>query len=54
LQQSRADHDKLIRALKQGREDASDDEIETLIDKVLPILEQHKELAQMLLKKEQA
>ena len=54
LQQTSADHDRLIRALKQEREDASDDEIETLIDKVLPILEQHKELAQMLLKKEQA
>jgi putative membrane protein len=54
LQQTAADHDRLILALKQEREDASDDEIETLIDKVLPILEQHKELAQMLLKKEQA
>src|SRR5215469_17838857 len=54
LQQTSADHDRLIRALKQEREDASDDQIETLIDKVLPILEQHKELAQMLLKKEQA
>src|SRR5262249_50082526 len=54
LQQTSADHDKLIRALKQQREDASDDDIEALIDKILPILEQHKELAQMLLKKEQA
>jgi putative membrane protein len=54
LQQTSADHDKLIRALKQEREDASDDDIEALIDKILPILEQHKELAQMLLKKEQA
>lgn len=54
LQQTSADHEKLIRALKQEREDASEDATETLIDKVLPILEQHKELAQMLLKKEQA
>ena len=54
LQQSSADHEKLIRALKQEREDASDDAIEALIDKILPILEQHEELAQILLKKEQA
>jgi putative membrane protein len=54
LQQTSADHDKLIRALNQEREDASDDDIEALIDKILPILEQHKELAQLLLKKEQA
>jgi putative membrane protein len=54
LQQTSADHDKLIRSLKQEREEASDDDIEALIDKVLPIFEQHKELAQILLKKEQA
>jgi len=54
LQQASADHDRLIKALKQEREDASDDDIEALIDKILPIFEQHKELAQMLIKKEQA
>jgi predicted outer membrane protein len=54
LQQTSADHDKLIRALKQEREDASDETIEALIDKILPIFEQQRELAQMLLKKEQA
>jgi predicted outer membrane protein len=54
LRQSSADHDKLIRELKQEREDASDDDIEALIDKILPILEQHQQLAQILLKKEQA
>jgi putative membrane protein len=54
LEQTSADHDKLIRALKQEREDASDDDIEALIDKILPILEQHEQLAQILLKKEQA
>lgn len=54
LQQTSADHEKLIRELKQEREDASDDDIEALIDKILPILEQHQQLAQILLKKEQA
>ena len=54
LQQTSADHDKLIRALKQDREDANNDDIEELIDKILPILEQHRELAQILMKKEQA
>ena len=54
LQQTSADHDRLIKALKQEREDASDDDIESLIDKILPIFEQHKELARILLKKEQA
>lgn len=54
LQQTSADHDKLIRALKQDREDANNDDIEALIDKILPILEQHRELAQILMKKEQA
>jgi putative membrane protein len=54
LRQTSADHDKLIRELKQEREDASDDDIEALIDKILPILEQHQQLAQILLKKEQA
>ena len=54
LQETSADHDKLIRELKQEREDASNDDIEALIDKILPILEQHQQLAQILLKKEQA
>ena len=54
LQQTRSDHDRLIRKLQQGREDASDDELEALIDKMIPILEQHRELAQILLKKEKA
>jgi putative membrane protein len=54
LQETSADHDKLIRELKQEREDASDDDIEALIDKILPILEQHKQLAEILMKKEQA
>ncbi|MBV8135112.1 MAG: DUF4142 domain-containing protein [Deltaproteobacteria bacterium] len=54
LQHTSADHDKLIRALKQDREDANNDDIEALIDKILPILEQHRELAQILMKKERA
>jgi predicted outer membrane protein len=54
LQQASADHESLIRKLQQDREDASDDELEALIDKTLPILEQHKELAQILMNKEQA
>ena len=54
LQQTSEDHDKLIGALKQDREDANNDDIEELIDKILPILEQHRELAQILMKKEQA
>ena len=54
LQQTAADHDKLVRSLTQEREDVSDDDIEVLIDKILPILEQDKELTQVLLKKEQA
>jgi putative membrane protein len=54
LQQASTDHDKLINKLNQIRKDASDDEIESLIDKMVPILEQHKELAQILMKKEQA
>jgi putative membrane protein len=51
LQQTSADHERLIKALKQEREDASDDDIEGLIDKILPIFEQHKELTQILIKK---
>ena len=54
LQQTAADDDKLVRSLRQEREDVSDDDIEALIDKILPILEQDKELAQVLMKKEQA
>lgn len=54
LQETRADHEKLIRTLQQEREDASDDDLEALIDKVMPILEQHKELAEVLMKKEKA
>ena len=45
---------RLIRKLQQDREDASDDELEALIDKTIPILEQHRELAQILMNKEQA
>jgi putative membrane protein len=54
LEQSSADHKKLMSELQQEREDASDDEIEALIDKIMPILQQHHDLAQILLKKEQA
>jgi putative membrane protein len=52
LHETRSDHERLIRTLQQDREDASDDELEALIDKVIPILEQHRELAQILMKKE--
>lgn len=54
LEQASTDHDRLIRQLQQDREDASDEELEALIDKVIPILEQDRELAQILMKKEQA
>jgi len=54
LQQANSDHESLILKLQQDREDASDDELEALIDKTIPILEQHKELAQILMNKEQA
>jgi len=54
LEQTSADHKKLMSELQQEREDASDDNIEALIDKIMPILQQHHELAQILLKKEQA
>lgn len=50
LQQISSDHEKLLRALQQEREDASDDDIEALIDQIVPILEQHRELAQILMK----
>jgi putative membrane protein len=54
LEQTSADHKKLMSELQQEREDASDDNIESLIDKIMPILQQHHDLAQILLKKEQA
>jgi putative membrane protein len=54
LQQTSADHKKLMSELKQARDDASDDDIEALIDKIMPILQQHQDLAQILMKKEQA
>ena len=53
LQQTSSDHERLIGKLQQEREDASDDDLEALIDKTIPILEQHRELAQILMKKEQ-
>ena len=54
LEQSSADHKRLMSELQQEREDASDDNVEGLIDKIMPILQQHHDLAQILLKKEQA
>lgn len=54
LQQTSADHERLIRKLQQDREDASDNELEAFIDKLIPILEQHRGLAQILMKKEKA
>jgi putative membrane protein len=54
LEQTSADHKRLISELKQEREDASDDDVEALIDKIMPILQQHQDLAQILMKKEQA
>jgi putative membrane protein len=54
LQQTNSDHERLISKLQQEREDASDDEIEALIDKTIPIFEQHRDLARILMKKEQA
>jgi putative membrane protein len=54
LRQTSSDHENLIRSLQKEREDASDDDIEALIDKIMPILEQHRDLAQILMKKEQA
>jgi putative membrane protein len=54
LEQASADHKKLISQLQQEREDASDDDVEALIDKIVPILQQHHDLAQILMKKEQA
>ena len=54
LEQTSAEHKKLIAELQKEREDASDDDIEALIDKIVPILQQHNDLAQILMKKEQA
>src|SRR3984957_1434294 len=54
LEQSSADHKKLISELQQEREDATDDDVEALIDKIMPILQQHQDLAQILMKKEPA
>ena len=54
LHQTNSDHEKLMRSLQQEREDATDDDIEALIDKIMPILQQHHDLAQILMKKEQA
>ncbi len=54
LEQTSADHKKLISELQQEREDATDDDVEALIDKIVPILQQHNDLAQILMKKEQA
>jgi putative membrane protein len=54
LEQSSADHKKLMTELKQARDDASDDDIEALIDKIMPILQQHQDLAEILMKKEPA
>jgi putative membrane protein len=54
LQETKSDHERLIRMLQQDREDASNDELEALIDEMIPILEQHRELAQILMKKEKA
>jgi putative membrane protein len=54
LEQTSADHKKLMSELKQARDDASDDDIEALIDKIMPILQQHQDLAEILMKKEPA
>jgi putative membrane protein len=52
LKQAGADHQRQIQKLQQDREDANDDDLEELIDKIVPILEQHRQLAQILMKKE--
>ena len=54
LEQAGSDHQRLIQRLQHDREDADDDELEVLIDKIVPILEQHRELAQILMKKGRA
>ena len=54
LKETNAEHEKLIRKLQQDKQNTSDQELETLIEKVIPVLEQHRDLAQILMKKEQA
>jgi len=54
LKQASYDNLKLIRKLQQDRETASNDDLEVTIDKTIPILEDHKKQAQILMKKEQA
>jgi putative membrane protein len=54
LEQAGSDHQRLIEQLQQDREDANDDELEALIDKIAPIFEQDRELEKILIKKEQA
>jgi putative membrane protein len=54
LKETSADHDRLIAKLQQDKQNTSDEELESLIEKVIPVLEQHRELAQILMKKEQA
>ena len=54
LKETRTDHQRLISKLQQAREDASDDDLEALIDKVVPILQQDQQLADTLTRKEKA
>ena len=54
LKQASFDNQKLIRKLQQDRETASNDDLEVTIDKTIPILEDHKKQAHILMKKEQA
>jgi putative membrane protein len=54
LLQTSSDHERLLNKLKKDREDASNDDVEALIDKVMPILQQDQQLARILMNKEQA
>jgi putative membrane protein len=54
LQQISAEHGRLIASLKQQQQNTSNDDVEALIEKILPIFQQQQQLAQMLMKKEQA
>jgi putative membrane protein len=54
LRQASSDNLKLIRKLQQDRDTARNDDVEVTIDKTIPILEEHKKQAQILMKKEQA
>jgi putative membrane protein len=54
LQQTAADHESLVRSLRHEREDLSDDDVEALIEKILPILERDRELTQDLMTEERA